>query len=124
MRERRSCYAMALCVILAGCASAPVFPPAAPNTGKRQLPVEREFTAADVVKADIDIAAETHVRECLASARLLMEKLYRRNPREWRKGNHASMEAGIARARQGPRPTAPRQKERTLGTQIAPSCWS
>ena len=98
MRERRSCYAMALCVILAGCASVPVFPPAAPNTGKRQQPVEREFTAADVVKADIDIAAETHVRECLASARLLMEKLYRRNPREWRKGNYASMEAGIARA--------------------------
>jgi len=27
-----------------------------------------------------------------------MEKLYRRNPREWRKGNYASMEAGVARA--------------------------
>jgi len=98
MRERRRRYAFLLCAILAGCASTPVFPPAAPNTDKRQQPVERDFTAADVAKADIDIAAETHVRECLASARLLMQKLYRRNPREWRKGNYASMEAGIARA--------------------------
>jgi len=98
MRERRTIYALALCAVLAGCASAPVFPPAAPATGKRPQPAERPFTAADVAKADIDIAAETHVRECLASARLLMEKLYRRNPREWRKGSYASMEAGMARA--------------------------
>jgi hypothetical protein len=27
-----------------------------------------------------------------------MEKLYRRNPREWRKGGHASMDAAMARA--------------------------
>src|SRR4029453_17512841 len=38
--------------------------------------------------------AEAHARECLASARLLMEKLYRRNPREWRKGNFPKMETG------------------------------
>ena len=93
-----TCYAFAICAILGGCSSAPVFPPAAPSTGKRQQPVEREFRAADVAKADIDIAAETHARECLASARLLMEKLYRRNPREWRKGNYATMEAVVARA--------------------------
>ena len=93
-----TCYSFALCAILSGCTSAPVFPPAAPSTGKRQQPVEREFRPADVAKADIDIAAEAHARECLASARLLMEKLYRRNPREWRKGNYATMEAGVARA--------------------------
>jgi len=79
----------------------PTFPAAAPSTGKRVPPAEREFRAADVAKADVDIVAEAHVQECLGSARLLMEKLYRRNPREWRKGNFASMEAAVAHAFDG-----------------------
>src|SRR5690349_22336032 len=87
-----------LCAILLGCSAQPVFPPAAPTTGKRPQPAERDFRTSDVAKADIDIAAETHAQECLASARLLMEKLYRRNPREWRKGNHPSIDAAVARA--------------------------
>jgi len=82
----------------AGCTTVPQFPLAAPNTGKRQQPTERDFRASDVAKADIDVAAEAHERECLASARLLMEKLYRRNPREWRKGKFASMNAAVAHA--------------------------
>lgn len=85
-------------VILVACTSSPTFPPAAPSTGKRSPPTEREFRTSDVAKADIDVATEAHAHECLASARLLMEKLYRRNPREWRKGNYASMEAAVARA--------------------------
>jgi hypothetical protein len=32
-----------------------------------------------------------------ASLKLLTEKLYRRNPREWRKGGQASLEAAVAR---------------------------
>jgi hypothetical protein len=84
--------------VLAGCTQPPVFPPAAPSTGKRQQPVERDFRSSDLAKTDIDIAAETHARECLASVRLLMEKLYRRNPREWRKGQSPDMNASIARA--------------------------
>ena len=51
--------------------------------------------AADVAKSDIDVAAEAHARESLASARLVMEKLYRRNPREWHKGGVASADAVI-----------------------------
>ncbi len=90
--------ALAVCALLAGCASTPDFPPAAPTTGHRSLPTEREFRASDLAKSDIDVAAEVHLRECLASARLLMEKLYRRNPREWRKGGYASMDAAVARA--------------------------
>jgi hypothetical protein len=89
---------LVLCGLVVGCATEPVFPPAAPSTGKRQQPVEREWRPSDIAKADIDVAAEAHARECLASARLLMEKLYRRNPREWRKGNHANMDAAVARA--------------------------
>jgi hypothetical protein len=87
-----------LSALIAACNSAPTFPAAAPATGKRAAPVERDFRGSDIAKADIDVAAEAHVRECLASARLLMEKLYKRNPREWRKGGQPSMEAAVARA--------------------------
>jgi hypothetical protein len=97
-RARSIRCAVISCALLAGCAGTPTFPPAAPSTGKRPVPAERNFRASDLAKSDIDIAAEAHLQECLASARLLMEKLYRRNPREWRKGSSASMEAALARA--------------------------
>jgi hypothetical protein len=90
--------ALILCGLLLACTTTPTFPPAAPSTGKRPLPPEQEFRLSDLAKGDIDIAAESHSRECLASARLLMEKLYRRNPHEWRKGNFSSMDAALARA--------------------------
>jgi hypothetical protein len=90
--------ALVLCVLLSACAGTPAYPPAAPGTGKRGPPAERSFRTSDLAKSDIDVAAEAHSRECLASARLLMEKLYRRNPREWRKGGHASMDEALARA--------------------------
>jgi len=90
--------ALALCALLLACTSSPTFPPAAPTTGKRPPPSERPFPSSDLAKGDIDIAAEAHAKESLASARLLMEKLYRRNPREWRKGNDSSMDAALARA--------------------------
>jgi hypothetical protein len=89
---------LALCALCAACASTPTFPPAAPPTGQRPLPADRDFRASDLAKSDIDVAGEVHLREALASARLLMEKLYRRNPREWRKGGFASMDAAMARA--------------------------
>ena len=91
--ERRAAStrcALAACVLLFACTATPTFPPAAPTTGKRTLPAEREFRASDLAKSDIDSAAEVHSKECLASARLLMEKLYRRND--------SSMDAALARA--------------------------
>jgi hypothetical protein len=51
-----------------------------------------------LARSDVDLVAETNAKECLGSARLLMEKLYRRNPREWRKGNFKGMDAAMARA--------------------------
>jgi hypothetical protein len=90
--------ALILSVLLFACSGTPTFPPAAPSTGKRPLPTEREFRPSDLAKADIDIVAEAHSQECLASARLLMEKLYRRNPRELRKGKYPSIDAALARA--------------------------
>jgi hypothetical protein len=90
--------ALTLCALLLACTTTPTFPPAAPTTGKRTAPPERLFLASDLAKGDADIVAEVHAKESLASARLLMEKLYRRNPREWRKGNDASLDAAVARA--------------------------
>jgi hypothetical protein len=87
-----------LCAVLVACNTSPSFPPAAPNTGKRQPPAERDFRVSDLAKADVDLVAEVNARESLASARLLMEKLYRRNPRELRKGDSPTMDAALARA--------------------------
>ncbi|MFZ5557648.1 MAG: hypothetical protein ACOZDY_13160 [Pseudomonadota bacterium] len=41
------------------------------------------------------MVAELHVRESLAT--LLTVKLYKRNPREWRRGGQPSLEAAVAR---------------------------
>ena len=49
-----------------------------------------------LAKTDIDRIADLHRREAFASLRRLTEKLYRRNPREWKKGGHASLEAALA----------------------------
>jgi hypothetical protein len=84
--------------LLAGCAREVRIPPAAPGTGRRPPPQSRGFQASDLVKTDVDSIAEIHLQESLASARLLTEKLYRRNPREWRRGGHVSVEAAVARA--------------------------
>ncbi len=97
MASRR--LALGLLSLVTGCAATTAsYPPAAPATGKRQPPAERGFRASDVAKSDIDVAAEAHAQESLASARLVMEKLYLRNPREWRKGSYASADAALARA--------------------------
>jgi len=91
-------FTLVLCALLSACAANPTFPPAAPGAGKRPPPSERDFRTSDLAKSDIDVAAEVHSRESLASARLVMEKLYRRNPREWRKGSYANMDEALARA--------------------------
>ena len=55
------------------------------------------FDPNQIAKSDIDRVAEAHQRELFASLKLLTEKLYRRNPREWRKGGQTSLEAAVAR---------------------------
>jgi hypothetical protein len=90
--------AIGLCAPLAACNTTPTFPPPAPVTGKRTAPPEKSFRASDLAKSDIDAANEVPLRECLASARLLTEMLYQRNPRDWRKGKSASAAAALARA--------------------------
>ena len=55
------------------------------------------FHLRDVAKTDIDRVAEIHLQETMLHLRALMEKLYRRNPKEWRKNSVPSMESIVAR---------------------------
>ena len=55
------------------------------------------FDPKQIGKSDVDRVADIHRREVFASLRVLAEKLYRRNPREWRKGGHASVEQALDR---------------------------
>ena len=84
--------------LLTACTSTAPYPPTAPSTGQRPRPAEAQFNLADLAKSDIDAVAEVHLRESIASAKLLTEKLYRRNPRELKKSDLPTPEAGVARA--------------------------
>lgn len=81
----------ALC--LAGCA--------APQA--QQGAAGTDFQLSDLGKSDIDRVAEFHQQAALASLRILMEKLYRRNPREWRKGGQPSLAASVSQVFDGRR---------------------
>jgi hypothetical protein len=94
---RATPLALTACLVVA-CTSTPSYPPTASSTGRRPPPTEATFKLSDLAKSDIDSVAEVHLRESIASAKLLMEKLYRRNPRELRKSDLPTAEAGVARA--------------------------
>jgi hypothetical protein len=72
--NRRDGLLALLCLPLAGCLSSP----------------------GQLAKTDVDRFADLHRREAFASLKRLAEKLYRRNPREWKKGGHASLDAALA----------------------------
>jgi hypothetical protein len=55
-----------------------------------------DFAPSQLAKTDIDRVAEAHRHDAFASLKLLADKLYRRNPREWKKSGHASQEAAMA----------------------------
>lgn len=78
--------AAALSAVLTACAAASGSGPKATSG----------FDPAQLAKTDLDRVADIHRREVFASLRLLAEKLYRRNPREWRK-SAASLDAAVGR---------------------------
>jgi hypothetical protein len=78
---------------LSACASEPLR-----TDGKKRPPTSSGLKISSFVKTDIDTVAEIHQQESFSHLRTLMEKLYRRNPREWQKGGQSSMESAIARA--------------------------
>ncbi|NWG86773.1 MAG: hypothetical protein HXY26_04555 [Hydrogenophilaceae bacterium] len=53
----------------------------------------RNFAVGNLAKAEADMLTEINQREVIKSLRLLTEKLYRRNPQEYRKAGHDSVEA-------------------------------
>lgn len=84
---------VALATLLAACGSVAPRPEA-----KRSAPGATELRASSFAKSDIDSVAEIHQQESLGHLRTLMEKLYRLNPREWKKGGQLSVENAVARA--------------------------
>ena len=82
--------AVLILLLLAGCA----------QTGEKNRSVGDSVATFDpkqIGKTDVDRVADIHRREIFASVRVLAEKLYRRNPREWKKGGHASIEQALDR---------------------------
>ncbi len=75
-------------LLLAGCA-------ANPPSGRKSI--APGFTPAQFVKTDIDRIAEAQMRELQASLKLLAEKLYKRNPKEWKKGGWTRPEEPVER---------------------------
>lgn len=87
---RRSLLAMVavgLAMASAGCSVRGT----APGTARKA-----RFSPEQLVKTDTDHFAEAGQRRIFISLRALAEKLYRRNPREWRKGPGASLEDALA----------------------------
>lgn len=82
-----------LVVSLTACASAPLR-----TDGKKRPPASSDLKISSFVKTDVDTVAEIHQQESFSHLRTLMEKLYRRNPREWKKSGQPSMEGAMARA--------------------------
>ena len=80
--------ALLICMALVGCSS----PGTAPSATR-----ERGFDPRQLIKTDLNRVAETHQQHIFASLRRLADKLYKRNPREWRKSNAPSAEAAISR---------------------------
>ena len=89
---RLSCALLALTLAACGGGLNPTRPERARAGGP-----EDGFLPAHLVKSDIDRVVEAHLRDAYFSLRVLTEKLYRRNPREWKKSGQPSLEAALAR---------------------------
>lgn len=74
----------ACCTLLAGCST--------PRGSKTS-----QLDPSQLAKGDVDRICDAHRAQLETSLRNLAEKLYRRNPREWRNAGHASQEAAVAR---------------------------
>jgi hypothetical protein len=64
--------------------------------GRTETKVDAKYLA----KTEIDRVADTDRREVVDGLLLIADKLYKRNPREWRKGGQPSREAAVDRLRQ------------------------
>lgn len=87
MKRLRYLPALLLASLLAACAST------TPPQGKA---IEsQDFSFMSLAKTDVDLIGETHQKMLLADLQALAEKLYKRNPQEWKKSGHASLEEAL-----------------------------
>ncbi len=83
--------------LLCGCAQPGSPSPLSPNLQKEAGLAGKavsNFDPKQIGKSDVDRVADAHRRAVFASLRVVAEKLYRRNPREWRK-SAASVEQAM-----------------------------
>jgi hypothetical protein len=81
-----------LLVLLSSCASVP-----------EGAKVEgTDFHASSMAKTDVDLITETIQGFVFSSLEELATKLYKRNPREWRKTGHDSIESAVSRIMASP----------------------
>ena len=80
-------------LLLTGCASMPAAPI---NRGEAQ---SAPMTTAELAQSDVNRMATLGMRDNLASLMLLADKLYRRNPAEWRKSGAVSNSRDAALAK-------------------------
>lgn len=66
------------------------------KTGHGETTVDVKYLA----KTEVDRFADTNRREVVESLLLIADKLYRRNPREWKKAGLPSREAAVEKLRQ------------------------
>jgi hypothetical protein len=82
--------AVLLALMVAGCAT---------KMGKDGR-TQTTFDAKYLVKSDVDRIADADRAEVVAGLLLIADKLYKRNPKEWKKGAAVSREAAVDRLRQ------------------------
>ena len=68
-----------------------------PQRAEKGPPSSSNLQLSSLAKTDIDMVTEIHQRETFGHLRALMEKLYRRNPREWRKSGQPTLERAVSR---------------------------
>lgn len=83
-----------LSTLLSSCAS--TIP--ARTDSKKIPPASHELKISSLAKSDLNTVTEIHQQESFDHLRTLMEKLYRRNPREWKKSGQTSVESAVYRA--------------------------
>lgn len=85
MRWRCAALVLMMAVLSASCATR-----VAPDGHQ-----ETRFDVRYLAKTEIDRVIDAHRAEVVGGLRRLAEKLYRRNPREWRNGGFVSIEAAL-----------------------------
>lgn len=83
----------ALALLLGGCSTQG---PAALHRGETRV---APLTSSELAQSDLNRMATLGMRDNLDSLYRLLDKLYRRNPAEWRKAGNTSREAAVQRVR-------------------------